>query len=221
MDKELLHTKAVREIISLIGSGQFHEGSKLLAERKLCEQFKISRGTLRKALADLEKMGAVAIKPQSGVYVQRFSQSKLPKKVLPKNFKGVSLRDIIIARQAIEVAAIELACDQMDTADLQTIEKLIGSMEKQMSDLPAYLAVDMVFHEFIVKAGGNQVLVTAFEAISEYHKYSQVFSSTHETCEKDSLDFHKKIARALQKRNKKQAVRYLSEHFNNMLESVS
>jgi len=220
VDKELLHIKAVREIITLIGTGRLREGYKLPAERKLCDQFGISRGTLRRALSDLEKMGAVTIKPQSGVYVQRFSQTRLPKKVLPKNFTGISLKDIIIARRAIELSSVDLACDRMDEADFLTIDKLTNAMEAQMNDLPAYLSLDMAFHEFLVKASKNQVLITAFEAISEYHKYSQVFSSTHETCEKDSLRFHKRIAQALQKKNKKQATKYLSEHFNNMLRSV-
>ena len=86
MDKELLHTKAVREIISLIASGQYKEGKRLPAERKLCEQFDISRGTLRKALFDLEEMGAIKIRAQSGAYVQKFSHKKVPSKVLPVDF---------------------------------------------------------------------------------------------------------------------------------------
>ena len=220
MDKELLHTKAVREILSLIASGQFQEGRKLPAERKLCEQFGISRGTLRKALADLEKMGAVTIKPQSGVYVQRFSQTQVPKKVLPKNFKGVSLKDIIIARLAIEIPSVRLACDHMTATELEAIQKTTMDMQEQIDNLPAYLLRDMAFHEQIVKASKNQVLITAFEAIAEYHKYSQVFSSTDDACEEESLKFHKKILKALQNRDKKLAVRYLSAHLNTMLSAI-
>src|SRR5210317_772907 len=119
MEKELLHTKVVREIISLIASGEYPEDKRLPAERTLCDRFEISRGTLRKALADLEKMGAVTIKPQSGAYVRRFSQKKILRTVLPKKFKTVSLKDIIIARQAIELSCIELACDRMDVAELE------------------------------------------------------------------------------------------------------
>lgn len=220
MEKELLHTKVVREIISLIASGEYPEDKRLPAERALCDRFGISRGTLRKALVDLVKMGAVTIKPQSGAYVRRFSQKKIPKTVLPKKFNTVSLRDIIIARQAIELASIELACERMDNVCLEVINKIAWEMEKQIDDLPAYLSLDMAFHETIVKASKNEVLVTAFEAISEYHKYSHVFSSTYEECEEDSLKFHKKILEALQSRNKNQAVKCLSAHFKNMLEAI-
>jgi GntR family transcriptional repressor for pyruvate dehydrogenase complex len=220
MEKELLHTKVVREIISLIASGEYPEDKRLPAERTLCDRFGISRGTLRKALADLVKIGAITIKPQSGAFVRRFSQKKIPKTVLPKKFSTVSLKDIIIARQAIELSSIELACDRIDTAELEAIDKMTADMEKQIDDLPAYLALDMAFHETIVKAGKNEVLVTAFEAISEYHKYSHVFSSTYEECEEDSLKFHKKILKALQNRDKKQAASCLSAHFKNMLEAI-
>ena len=221
MDKELLHTKAVREILQLIACGEYSEGKRLPAERRLCERFGISRGTLRKALADLDTMGAITIKPQSGAYVRRFSHSELPKKILPKNFKGVSLEDVIIARRAIEIASIEPACENYTDIELEQLRTLTLKMEEIIDDLPAYVAMDMAFHEHLVKTSKNEVLITAFEAIAEYHRYSQVFSSTYDSCEKDSLKFHKKILSALENRNVKQAVRQLSAHFNDMLRSQS
>ena len=81
-------TKAVREILSLIASGVYQAGQRLPAERKLCEQFGISRGTLRLAFSDLEKMGVIKIKPQSGAYVQKFSHKKLSSKVLSRDFNN-------------------------------------------------------------------------------------------------------------------------------------
>ena len=69
-------------------------------------------GNLRKALFDLEKMGAIKIRAQSGAYVQKFSHKKVPSKVLPVDFDGVSLNDIIVARRAIELASIEIASER-------------------------------------------------------------------------------------------------------------
>jgi len=160
MDRELLHAKVVREIISLIASGRYSQGKKLPAERKLCEKFDISRGTLRKALANLEKMGAIKIMPQSGAYVQKFSHKKLPRKVLPVDFNGVSLSDIIVARKAIELAAIEIASERITKKEISGLERIVENMEKSLDKLPDFLKYDMKFHESIVKAVQDLVLIT-------------------------------------------------------------
>ena len=220
MNKELLHNKAVREVISLIASGEFKEGESLPAERKLCERFGISRGTLRKALADLEKMGTVKIRPQSGAYVQKFSHKKLPSKVLPVDFNGVSLSDIIIARRAIELAAMEIASKRITKEEIASLKRTVENMEKSLDKLPDFLKYDMHFHESIVKACRNSVLITDFDSIREYHKYSQVYSSYYDNCEQEALKYHKKILKHLLSRQINDAVKTLSEHFDNMLESI-
>jgi len=220
MNKELLHAKAVREIISLIASGQYQQGKKLPAERNLCEQFGISRGTLRKALTDLEEMGAIKIRPQSGAFVQKFSHKKLPSKVLPVDFNGVSLSDIFVARRAIELAAIEIASERITKKEITGLERLVKNMEKSLDKLPDFLKYDMCFHESIVKACRNPVLITAFDSISEYHKYSQVYSSYYDNCEDEALKYHKKILKALTKSDSKSSVKMLGEHFDNMKASI-
>ncbi len=217
MDRELLNTKVVREIISLIVSGHYEDGRRLPAERILCEKFNISRGTLRKALADLEAMGVIRIKPGSGTYVRKVRPKRIPRRILPPNFNAVSLEDIIIARKAIETSAIDLACERITPKELKKIKNLLSDMEKTKDDLPEFLKLDIAFHELLVRTSGNQVLITAFEAIGEYHKYSQVFTSSDTECEDLALSSHKKIFNALSKRNNKTCVRFLKEHFANLL----
>lgn len=200
----------------MIASGQFSDGDRLPAERRLCEQFGVSRGTLREALADLEKMGAIHIKPGSGAYVQKFKTKRIPKQVLPRDFGNVTMTDVIFARKAIEVAAIESACDRITQYQIAEAEKLIATMKNSLENLPDFIKADMAFHELIVTASGNAVLITAFEAIFEYHRYSQVFTSSLDECEETALDYHKKILDALRQGDKKMAVKEISEHFDNM-----
>lgn len=217
MNKDLLYKKAIREIISLVASGEFEEGQRLPAERKLCEMYGISRGTLRKALLGLEKMGVVDIKPQSGAYIKKFSYDKLPKQILPLDCKNTTMKDVVIARKAIESAAIELACDRITAFDLGKLSDYIDLMQKNIEELPEYLSYDIKFHEQIVRSSSNSALITAFEAISEYHKYSQVFSSGCETCEQDSLKYHKKILKALKEGSKKRCVKLIKSHLDEMV----
>ena len=93
-------------------------------------------------------------------------------------------------------------------------------MEKSLDKLPDFLKYDMRFHESIVKACRNSVLITAFDSISEYHKYSQVYSSYYDNCEQEALKYHKKILKYLQDGKTKYALKALGEHFDNMKDSI-
>ena len=217
LDKELLQLKVVRKIISQVASGEYRRGQRLPAERTLCETYGISRGTLREALVDLERMGVVSIKPGSGSYIKKVRPNNLPHSVLPPQFSRISLEDTIIARRAIERAAIELACKRITKPQLRQLDKLIAQMDQAIGDLPDFIKHDMRFHETIVRAGGNAALVTAFEAIWEYHQYSQIFSSSFDECEETAQRYHKKIFCALEKKNPALAIRALNNHFAQMM----
>lgn len=212
MNKELLHTKLVRELIALIASGSYGDGARLPAERKLCRQYNLSRGTVRQAFYDLEKLGIIKIKAGSGAYVQKVSQKKLPTHLLPQDFANVTISDIIYARKAIETAAITLACSKITPAQLAQLETLIEKMEHSKENLLDFFKFDMEFHQVIIHAAGNKPLITAFASIAEYHKYSQVFSSLHEDEVSYAVNYHKKMLAALKSRDIKNAAKAITRH---------
>lgn len=220
MDKELLGIQVVRKIISLVSTGAYKPGRKLPSERKLCEQLGVSRGTLRQGLADLENLGVVGIVPRSGIYIRKYSYKKLPKKILPPNFKNVGLEDIINARKIIEIPALTLACEKATKKEIKLLDNLIVKMEQSVDNLPEFLRCDAEFHQAIVAASKNFVLVTAFKSISEYLKYSQVYTSSHEGEESKALEFHKKIFNAIKNKQNKSGSKILKHHLDEILKAA-
>lgn len=220
MDKELLGIKVVRKMISLISTGVYRCGQKLPAERILCQELGVSRGTLRQGLADLDNLGIIRIVPRSGIYIKKYSSKKLPRGILPPNFNEIGLMDIINARKIIEISALELACERAGKDKIKILKNHIDHMEKAINDLSEFLKYDMLFHQAIVAASENKVLVTAFNAISEYLKYSQVYTSIHEGEEDKAMEFHRKIFEAIKEKQKKQGVAALEKHLNGILNGV-
>ncbi|GGO68155.1 UTRA domain-containing protein [Bowmanella pacifica] len=83
---------AVREAISeQIQHGKLAENQPLAAERDLCEQFQVSRSTLRQALSQLENMGLIYRKNRSGWYV-------CPRKLRYEPTRHVSFLDYAVAQ---------------------------------------------------------------------------------------------------------------------------
>lgn len=217
MEKELLHTKVVRELISMLAGGIYKDGDRLPSERQLSEKFNVSRGTIRNAISDLEKIGIVEIRPGSGTYVHKFSFKGLPAAILPLDISKATLDDIVLARESIELPAMELACKKITDAEIAQIEGLTGEMERAVDDLPVFMELDMAFHYGIVRAGKNPVLATALEAIAEYHKFSQVFTGLYEGAEDVAMGFHKKMLQALKDRDPVAGKSIMKKHLDNML----
>jgi len=218
MLKEPLHNRVLKEIISLILAGVYNNGQKLPSERTLCKKLSVSRGTIRLALGDLQKLGIIVVRPNSGAYVQKISQKSLPGQFLPSEFNRVLLEDVITARLTIELKTIELACQKISKKQLQHLHEIVNRMAEQIESLPEFLNYDYEFHVAVVKAGGNAVLATAFEAIYEYHKFSQVFTSRDAEDEQVALAQHRKILAALEQKNSSLSRRRLAQHLNQTIQ---
>ena len=216
MDRERLDNTVRREIIALIASGAYGRGRRLPAERELCRLMDVSRGTLRKALANLAELGVVSIKPNSGIYVESISGAKLPREILPPDFGAVDLADVIEARKAIELPAVERACGCITRKQRHELAELVDRMAAAVDDLSEFLKLDMQFHQALVRASGNMVLSTAFEAIYEYHRFSSVFTSRHEGEEELALDYHRRLLAALERGDARNCRAILREHLDYM-----
>ncbi|MBI4582387.1 MAG: FadR family transcriptional regulator [Planctomycetes bacterium] len=214
MDRDVLHNRIIREIIARVASGSYAVHRRLPAERALCAEFDVARGTVRKALATLERLGVVRIKPNSGVYVQGVASARLPRAFLPPDFARVDLTDIVEARKAIELAALRRAVERISPRDLRRLRVLADRMEAALHDLPAFLELDLTFHQVLVRASGNAVLATAFEAIYEYHRFSAVYTSQQEGEEAEALACHRRLLAAIEKGDVRISGRVLGRHLD-------
>jgi DNA-binding FadR family transcriptional regulator len=214
MQKEHLHNAIVREVIARVASGTYAPGHRLPAERELCREFDVARGTLRKALLQLRDLGVLRIKPNSGIHVQGLPKNKLSPAILPPDFGDVDLSDVIEARKAIEVAACAQATRRVTARQLGELRGLVEQMAASVDDLPAFLELDMAFHRAVVRASGNPVLRTAFDSIHDYHRFSAVYTSQREGDEREALDYHRRWLAALEKRDAAGGSRILSRHLD-------
>lgn len=73
-------------IVDKIENGTYHENDKLPSERELCEQYDISRATVRRAMVELEKNDYIYKKQGKGVFISEkaFEQDLLSFIVLQK-----------------------------------------------------------------------------------------------------------------------------------------
>lgn len=217
LDKELLRERVVKEILARIAQGAYPPGSRLPAERRLSEEFRISRGTLREGLLELARMGVLDIRHGSGAHVKGLGKGRIPKAYrTPECDGGVSLGDVILAWKAIELPAIRLACEKMPPSLMPRLERLLAGMTGATVEPARFIDLDMEFHRSIVCAGGNKVLLAAFDAIHRYHRFSQVFTSYGTGELEQTVGHHAAILRAIRQGRPAAAQRALASHLDDM-----
>jgi DNA-binding FadR family transcriptional regulator len=220
MDKESLKKKVVKNIIAMIASGRYRDDEPLPAERKLAGEIGVSRGTLRSALEQLRDLGLVEIRRGSGAYVCHRRFSDVPEELLPAGVTKVSASDMMTARKAIELAAIDAAVSRMTEEQVGCIQGLVCDMAYHRDDLVEFLRLDIEFHRYLVECSCNPVLLAAYEAIDEYHRYLQVISTQNEHCEQLTLSSHLRIVAGIANRDAASAGQALAEHLDNVLEQL-
>jgi GntR family transcriptional repressor for pyruvate dehydrogenase complex len=159
-------SEIVRQLTSFLAAGQFQPGSRLPPERQLAESLGVGRSAVREALAALEILGIVEVRPGSGTYI-RDSMSEL----LPTTLSwGLMLssshtHQLSEVRGGLEVQAAALAAARIDEAGLAELRTHVETMRTHLDDLPRFIDADARFHLHIAASAGNDVLADLLQSI--------------------------------------------------------
>lgn len=203
-----------RELLLLIAKAASRPGDRLPPERLLAERLQVSRGVLRQALAALVAAGVIESRHGSGTYTVDLFAAGLPDSLRPPGFdRAVPLDDILAARLAIELPALRAACRQSGRDAHPRLAACIDGMRAAVGDGTwAFIEADMAFHRALVEAGGNTLLVTAFDAIGPHHLRSQVETHRGRDDELAAIGQHQAVLDALRAGNAVRAEAELTRH---------
>ena len=141
-------------IRSEIVDGQLKPHDRLPAERELAGQYSVSRGTVRRALAELVAFGLVDVRPGSGAYVAGTDGGSASPSL--ENVRPLELIDV---RFALEPHICRLAVLNAVKSDFDELEDLLTAMESEVEDASAFAGHDTMFHAKLAEITGNQLLM--------------------------------------------------------------
>ena len=140
-------------------SGQIPVGTRLPAERRLAASLQVGRSAVREALAALEILGLVVVRPGSGTYLRDAESEMLPRTLSWGIMLGEDrTRELIELRAGLEIQAAELAAEKMNPEALERLGQYLRDMDSSRKDLPAFIAADSGFHLEIALGSGNLLL---------------------------------------------------------------
>jgi len=160
----------VEHLKDKIISGTYRDGDQLPTEPQLCEQYGVSRITIREALKKLNMMGLVDIRQGKGTFVKTVDLSVFMLPLFQRiKFEEVDVEAIYAARAFIEGGTASLAAQNRTEEDLQTLQEIVR-MLKQTSDTGDELQADEwdhTFHVAVARIARNSILLACVETLDE------------------------------------------------------
>jgi len=164
-----LHGHVVQVLGQRIVSGAIKQGEVLPPEATMAEEMEVSRTSLREAMKVLSAKGLVEARPKVGTRVRdaRF-WNQLDADVLAWRCASMPTADFVQKlsemREIIEPAAAASAARHRTVTQLKRMQAAFDGMEAA-HDPEAWTSADIDFHEAILAATGNELLISLFSVI--------------------------------------------------------
>jgi GntR family transcriptional repressor for pyruvate dehydrogenase complex len=188
-----------RQLVTLLTRGELAPGSRLPPERQLAERLGVGRSAVREALAVLEILGIVQIRPGSGTYLQGGTSELLPMTLS----WGLMLaagrtRELLEVRSGLERTTASLAASRAKPEDVAELRELVERMRASLGELEEFKDADLRFHLAVARAADNEVLADLLQAIrSLLRVWVERGLSTREQAE-DAHREHSAVLRAIE-----------------------
>jgi GntR family transcriptional repressor for pyruvate dehydrogenase complex len=159
--------EVTRRLLDYFTTGTLKPGDRLPSERQLAASMGVGRSAIREALAALELLGVVDVRPGSGTYLRGRASELLPQTLSWGMLIGApKTRELIDVRHALEVQAARLAAETSSRTIVVELEDQLATMESHVDDdYGAFVAADMHFHQTIAGATHNALLEDLLQSV--------------------------------------------------------
>jgi len=196
------HGQTVDRIGADIVAGRYQPGDSLPPEPALCEAFGVSRTVVREAVKSLIAKGLISTGPKVGTRVLPEAQWNWFDDDLIgwQTQAGLSrdfLRDLQDLRRAVEPAAVRLAAERATAEDIAGLEEAYAGMKAAIKHGGDYVTPDLRFHQGLIAASHNRMLVQMSRALAALLRTSFEISTRRKGGPGEALPLHRAVLDAV------------------------
>ena len=177
-------------------------------EMHLANRLGVSRTPIREAIRKLELEGLVTMVPRRGAEVAQISEK--------------NLKDVLEVRRALDVLAVELACERITQDELKQLKEAKEEFEKliQTKDTSLISKADVALHDIITHSTRNDRLIQLVNNLSEQmyrYRFEYIKDSNYHS---RLIKEHEDICQAIINHDKEAAVKAAILHIDNQEKSI-
>lgn len=196
------HGNTLDRLGEAIVAGLYAPGAAVPPEPLLCEELGVSRTVVREAVKSLVAKGLVSTGPKVGTRVMPSDHwnwfdadvvAWQSKSGLTREF----LRDLQELRRVVEPAAVRLAAERATAVDLAAVEAAYAGMKSAIEEGGDYVRHDLSFHQALIAACHNRMLVQMSKALGALLRISFEISTHRPNGPANSLPLHRAVLDAV------------------------
>jgi DNA-binding FadR family transcriptional regulator len=213
------HATTLERLGQAVLSGRYPVGSTLPPEPLLCEALQVSRTVIREAIKSLVAKGLLVTGPKRGTRVLASTNWNWfdPDVIAWQTHAGLTadfIRDLQELRLVVEPAAVRMAAVKANHADIAELEDAFRGMREAVEAGGDYVAHDLRFHQGLLQASHNRMLIQMGRALSALLRTSFELSTRVENGTQASLPMHRAVLDAVVAHAPDQAERALMKLIN-------
>jgi GntR family transcriptional repressor for pyruvate dehydrogenase complex len=159
-------SEVARRLMDLFTSGSIAPGTRLPPERQLATTLGVGRSAVREALAALEILGIVDVRPGSGTYLRGTASELLPQTLRWGLLIGErNTVELLELRSGLEIFVARLAETRGDADAIAELGEQVARMRATIGDLKSFARADLEFHHALGRAAGNGILVDLLHVV--------------------------------------------------------
>ncbi len=191
---------AYQQIKQDILNNTYPEGT-VLAERKLCDIYHVSRSPIRNAIQQLTYEGLLRLIPGKGAAVAGFSIEDI-----------LEVYDLM---EVLQIYALRSLASQIDAYFLDFLETSLKNMKQNIEngDLSKACKWDQQFHRFLITSSSNKRLVSMYEQLEVQNMRFMATTADDESLARRSYQEHSDIYEHLKKHDITGAQEKLQIHY--------
>jgi DNA-binding FadR family transcriptional regulator len=197
-----VHGNTVDFLGRAIVAGQYGVGGVIPPEPLLCEELGVSRTVVREAVKSLVAKGLIQTGPKVGTRVLpsdhwNWFDADVIAWQANAGLTPEFLRDLQELRRVVEPAAAKLAAQRATAQDVAQMEDAFAGMAQAVLHGGDYVTFDLRFHQGLLAAAHNRLLIQMSKALSALLRTSFELSTTKKDGPLKSLPLHRAVLDAV------------------------
>lgn len=191
-------SEVARRLLDLFTSGSIEPGTRLPSERQLAASLAVGRSAVREALAALEMLGIVSVRPGSGTFLRGQASELLPQTLRWGLLIGEqNTAELLELRSGLEIYVARLAATRATEEQRAALRAHVETMRTAGDDLAAFARADLNFHLDLAAAADNATLHDLLHVVrSLLQVYADRMVHSPDEAQKAALE-HAAVADAL------------------------
>lgn len=200
-----------------IMAGKWLPGEKITSENKLAAKLHVSRSTIRAAIQQMIAIGVLESRQGKGTILKSLSMEHM-ESLFTKMYINPDIMHLLEFRRIIEVESSRLAAIRMPQTCLKNMKKYLMIMEENVQNPAAFIMYDILFHQEILNATGNQIIAESMKSVrEEIEKQHYRFNTSQRVA--NALKFHKEVYQAFVDKDPDKAAQIMAAHLDSAIKN--